>query len=344
MHNASQPSPSEALPRRRHLSAIHAPRNFEGMVGQSAAFSELVELIERVAQGRSSVFIHGETGTGKELIARAIHAQSPRKGAPFIAVNLSAIPESLLEGELFGYASGAFTGARAGGREGLLDQVRGGTLFLDEIGDLPLPIQVKLLRVIQERTFERLGDGMTRSADFRLITATHKDLPALVEAGSFREDLFYRLNVVTLSAPPLRDRLGDVRLLASHFLEKIAARDGVRVDLSEEAFVELERHSWPGNVRELEHAIDRAVALSRDGDVIGPDRLRPSHHRRSAPGLSLEEALRDGKGLDEVLGDLERTLLTQALRVAGGNLSEVSRRLKVPRQTLQHRLRRHGLS
>jgi DNA-binding NtrC family response regulator len=295
--------------------------------------------MHRVAPSDASVMLIGETGTGKEMMARAIHALSPRRERPLLAVNLSAIPESLVESELFGYKKGAFTGAGSS-HKGRLEAVDGGTLFLDEIGDLSLNIQVKLLRVLEQRTFERLGDTTPRRADFRLICATHRDLAAQVADGSFREDLYYRLDVVRIDLPPLRERREDIPALARLFLERCCERYGLEnITISEAAMQSLLRHSWRGNVRELQHVIERAVAMTRRNSVI--EEFQWNRSPRLCFRQEVENALEKDRGLREVLADIERMMLAQALDVCGGNQVAAARKLKIPRQTLQNRLKKH---
>ncbi len=298
--------------------------------------------IDQVAASDASVLLMGETGPGKEVVARALHALSGRHAEPFRAVNLSALPESLVESELFGHEQGAFTGARTS-RPGRLDAVEGGVLFLDEVGDLSLNVQIKLLRVIEERTFERLGSTTPRRADFRLVCATHRDLEAMVAAGAFREDLYYRINVVRVALPPLRERREDIPQLARHFMGRFCDKYGLPpVDIADGAMRALERHDWPGNVRELQHIIERAIAMSADQGVIDESILWLRKPRVSFR-KEVERYLEDGRGLREILADIERTMIVETLERFGGNQVAAARKLKVPRQTLQNRLRKYGL-
>src|SRR5881398_3790462 len=248
------------------------------LIGESPAMRQALELVARVAGHPTTVLITGERGTGKEVIAQAIHRASPRAAGPFVAVNCAAIPDTLLESELFGYAKGAFTGA-TGDRPGLFEQADGGTLLLDEVGELPLALQAKLLRVLQENEIRRVGDQKTRQVNVRVLAATAKDLAAEVAAGRFRQDLYYRLNVVTIHLPRLAERRGDVAPLARHFAARLARRLGRPVVLSDAAVAWLEQQEWPGNVRELEHAIERAAVLS-EKEVLEPSDFRPN------PGLA----------------------------------------------------------
>jgi two-component system, NtrC family, response regulator AtoC len=316
--------------------------SFFQIVGDAPPMRRIFDLIERVAASQATVLIRGETGTGKELVARAIHAASPRRDKPFVAVNLGAIPEGLLEAELFGHKAGAFTGA-VSARVGRFESVQGGTLFFDEIGDLPATAQLRLLRVLQERHFERLGEHTPRATEFRLVCATHRDLRALVASGQMREDLFHRLNVVEIELPPLRDRKEDIPLLAQTFLARFCARDGVRVSLTGAALEALKSYSWPGNVRELEHAIERAVAISREGDVITPELVTPREGRTQIKLLLEDYVEGPARSLDELLLEVERTIIAETLRRYEGNQSAAARRLKINRQTLRHRLKKLGL-
>jgi transcriptional regulator with PAS, ATPase and Fis domain len=319
-------------------STVHAM----GIIGTSPPMRTVLDLVQRIGPTESSVLIRGETGTGKELVARALHTLSARRERPFVSVNLSAIPESLVESELFGHVAGAYTGARVN-RVGRLEAADGGTLFLDEIGDVPLSLQVKLLRVLQEKCFEPVGSNRTKDADFRVICATHRDLEARVHEGEFREDLYYRINVVSVDMPPLRDRREDVTLLARHFLALFGKRYGMHgATLTPAALEALREHQWPGNVRELEHTIERAVVLSRSTEGIGADLLQPRPVRQNLRAVARAQ-IEDGRGLAQVLGDLERTILAETMRRYGGNQSVAAKKLKIPRQTLQSRLRRLGL-
>src|SRR5262252_4408150 len=236
---------------------------FDNIIGRSPAMQEIFATIERVGPTRATVLLTGESGVGKDLIARAIHFHSPRKDKPLVKINCTAIPENLMESELFGYEKGAFTGAQAS-KPGKFEQADTGTVFLDEIGDVPAPIQVKLLRVLQEREFERLGSNTTRHIDVRLVAATNQDLRAALEQGTFREDLYYRLNVVPINIPPLRERKQDIPFLANHFVSKLAPDTGTQVEsITDAGMKELTEYHWPGNVRELENVIERGLVLCR---------------------------------------------------------------------------------
>jgi Nif-specific regulatory protein len=305
------------------------------LVGRSPKMLRVIELMEKVIPTQVSVLIQGETGTGKELIARAIHLNGPRREKNFMAVNCGALPETLLESELFGYRKGAFTGASED-RIGLFEAADGGTLFLDEVGEMPATLQVKLLRVLQDSQIRRVGDTVSRRVDFRLIAATNRDLRTEVEAGRFRQDLFYRLNVVPLSLPPLRERGEDVLLLAQHFLDLFMKQQQKTVrGLSAEARELLLRHPWPGNVRELENAMARAVALADEGGPIEPLLF----------GLGAPATRRwDGQHtLRETLDAVEAETIREALRQCESNVSRAARALGVSRQHLHNRMNAHGI-
>jgi Nif-specific regulatory protein len=311
-----------------------APFEYANMIGASAPMRRVYEEIGQVAGTSATALILGESGTGKELVAQAIHANSDRAGAPFIKINSAAFPEALFESELFGHERGAFTGA-VGRKKGRLDRAQGGTLFLDEIGDLPLATQVKLLRVLQAREYERLGGTETLKADVRFIAATNSDLSAAVAAGRFREDLFYRLNVFTITVPRLRDRPGDVPPLAQYFLEKFTrehGRDTRRI--SSGALDLLTGYSWPGNVRELENAIERAVVSCGEG-VVAESHL-PETIRGSAPRLA------ERPTLAQAVEELERRMIDEALEESGGNLARASRRLGTTERILRYKIDKYG--
>jgi DNA-binding NtrC family response regulator len=304
-----------------------------GLIGRDPAMREIFKLIGRVAPTDATVLVTGESGTGKELVARAIHQHSRRAHRPLIVVNCAAIPEALLESELFGYERGAFTGA-VQSKPGRLEAADGGSLFLDEIGELAPQLQVKLLRVLQERSFERLGGKQPIRADFRLIAATNQNLKSLIEQGRFREDLFYRLNVVRIEVPPLRARRNDIPVLAAHFLKNVVTNPVRRIpELSEGAMRILMSYDFPGNVRELENVIHR-VAVLVSGSVIEAEDVRRTLEAGDAPGAVprasdlLEMPFRDARRA------LERTLIERALRRAGGNKAEAARILGIRRQRL----------
>ncbi|RMG90917.1 MAG: PAS domain S-box protein [Candidatus Dadabacteria bacterium] len=310
--------------------------SLENLVGESPVIRELKDMVRRVARTHSTVLIQGESGTGKELVAHALHNLSPRADKPFVKVNCAAIPENLLEAELFGYREGAFTGARKGGQVGRFELARGGTVFLDEVAELPLPTQAKLLRVIQEREIEPLGGGGPVEVDLRIIAATNRDLRQLAAEGAFRQDLLYRLNVVLLEAPPLRDRKEDIPLLAERLLCRLSKTLGLRPRrLSAEALATLLAYAWPGNVRELENVLERALNLC-DGDEILPAHL-PHHVRRPAgtgPALA---------PLRQVLAEVEAEHLRAALRVANGRAVEAARLLGIGKSAFYEKAAKHGL-
>ncbi len=309
-----------------------------GLVGASEAMARVREQVKKVAATDATVLVLGESGTGKELVARALHDQSRRRDRPFVPVSCAALPEGLLEAELFGHEKGAFTGAtrRKIGRFELAD---GGTLFLDEVGELPPAVQVKLLRVLQERRFERVGGEETIEVDVRLVSATNRDLKARATAGAFREDLYYRLAIVPLTLPPLRARPGDVALLARHFLEKHASRIGRRLDGFEPAALELlARHAWPGNVRELENAVQQAMVFA-EGALVRADEL-PAALRDAPPALPVPTGDRP---LPEILDDLERQLVADAFQRARGVKAEAARLLGVKPSALYYKLEKYGI-
>ena len=308
---------------RGELARLQQPGN---IIGRSKAMKEILSLIAQVAPSRTNVLVTGESGTGKELIARALHFSSPWAERPFVSLNCGALPPDLLENELFGHERGAFTGAEER-KPGLFEVVEGGTLFLDEIGDLPLPLQVKLLRAVQERRIRRLGGTEELDVDFRLVTATNRDLSALIEAGDFREDLYYRLNVLTIALPPLRERRDDVPILAGHFLGHFARREGKELDgFNEAALSVLESYDWPGNVRELENVVERAVILARSRKIT-TTALPPSLLRR--------------KRIEELptLEEIERQHILEVLERTGGNRSQAARILGLDRSSLWRKLK-----
>jgi DNA-binding NtrC family response regulator len=313
---------------------------FEGVIGKSRPMARLFQLLETVAPTNSTILITGETGTGKEVVARAIHHNSPRRVHRFVALNCSAIPETLLEAELFGHVRGAFTGA-IGNRQGRLEQAHKGTLFLDEVGTMSAGLQMKLLRVLQEREFERVGDSHTTKVDVRVIAATNSDLTRLVAEGQFREDLFYRLNVIPVQLPPLRERKEDIPLLVQHFLETL--RPGATLTVSQDAMRRLMSFLWPGNVRQLENAIERAVALSAGRTQIDvgdlPTEVQQAQETALTTAVTLPE---DGLDLDLFIADIERDLIHRSLERTGGNKGQAARLLNLKRTTLVEKLKRLG--
>ena len=310
---------------------------FDNIIGRSPAMQEIFATIERVAPTRSTVLLAGESGVGKDLIARAIHFHSPRRDHPFVKINCTALPENLMESELFGYEKGAFTGAM-GTKPGKFEQADTGTVFLDEIGDVPPSIQVKLLRVLQEREFERLGSNKTRHIDVRVIAATNQDLRAALEQGTFREDLYYRLNVVPINIVPLRERKQDIPSLAEHFLRKYAAETGNRVDsMTPAAIAKLSEYHWPGNVRELENAIERSLVMCNGPQLDAADIKLDNAPRPRIAGT--EFSLPPGMTLDQ----FEQEVIREALKRAEGNKSQAARMLGLTRNALRYRLTQMGL-
>ena len=333
---------------------------FRSIVGTSHRIRRIFRLVSKVARTDSTVLLIGESGTGKELIARSLHLQSRRANGPFVPVNVGALPESLIESELFGYARGAFTGATID-RPGLVEAADGGTLFLDEIGDMPLTSQAKLLRTLESNEVRRLGETTTRLVDVRVIAATHRDLQRMAAEGRFREDLYYRLNVVQIDLPPLRERREDIGLLASYFLDRIALREGRNLRFSPAAAALLERYDFPGNVRELENAVEHAFAVA-EGDTVLPDDL-PGPVR--APRL-LPQTLPGGDSGSPVapapepaaaavaaiaatareawsIAQIEKEHIQRVLARHGGNTTAAAKQLGISRTTLWRKLREYGL-
>jgi DNA-binding NtrC family response regulator len=316
---------------------------FEGIIGKSRPMTRLFQLLETVAGTNSTILITGDTGTGKEIIARAIHHNSPRRMHRFVALNCSAIPETLLEAELFGHVRGAFTGA-IGNRQGRLEQAHKGTLFLDEVGTMSVALQMKLLRVLQEREFERVGDSHTTKVDVRVIAATNADLGRLVAEGHFREDLFYRLNVIPVQLPPLRDRKEDIPLLVQHFLEKFhdtGAAGRPPPTVSQEAMRRLMAYQWPGNVRQLENAIERASAFSAGRAQFDVADLPPEVQEAQQPAIASSITLPDeGIDLGRFMANVEREFIERSLARTGGNKGRAARLLNVKRTTLVEKIKR----
>ncbi len=343
---------------RAHEQAAGAPPSLASngtWFGSSTPMREVEELVRRAAKTTSNVLVRGESGTGKEVVARTIHQGSARSAGPFIAVNCAALPEQLLESELFGYEKGAFTGAVTR-RPGRIELARGGTLFLDEIGDVPLTAQPKLLRLLQEKEYQPLGGTRTERADVRFVAATHRDLEAMISAGQFREDLYYRLNVIPIWLPPLRERASDVEELAARFTEQLARDNGrAGVRLTDGAVRQLSRHVWPGNVRELMCVIERLIVFT-DGDVIDEahvtrelERLRTpsgpaSRPQAEPPPPSGEPAGGKGETLASRRNVAEREAVEDALRRAGQNRTQAARLLGVSRRTLYNRLSALGIA
>jgi DNA-binding NtrC family response regulator len=313
---------------------------FGGILGRSRPMRSLFQLLETVARTSSTILVTGETGTGKEVVARAIHHNSARRANRFVALNCSAIPETLLEAELFGHVRGAFTGATAS-REGRFEQAHRGTLFLDEIGTTSPALQVKLLRALQEREFERVGDNQTIKVDVRVIAATNSDLTRMVASGTFREDLFYRLNVIPIELPPLRERRDDIPLLVTHFLTRFSGNSAVHV--SQSAMRALMAYHWPGNVRQLENAVERAVALcSGREEITVADLPTEVQSIPESETLSFVEFPDEGLDLPKYLASVERDLIHRALDRTQGNRNKAADLLRIKRTTLVEKLRRIG--
>ena len=335
------------LPRRTEL--------FRSLVGSSSMIRDVRKLINQVAPTDATVLILGESGTGKEVAARNIHYYSGRREGPFVPINCGAIPSDLLESELFGHEKGAFTGAITA-RQGRFELAEGGTLFLDEIGDMSLPMQVKLLRVLQERVFERVGSNKSIQCDVRIIAATHRNLEAMITEGKFREDLYYRLNVFPIEMPPLRERREDISLLIEEVVSRIAHEQGVAVRLSPATVNILSQQAWPGNVRELANLIERLAILHPFGMVDAcdlPDRYRPTEAQRlltlsssnliDGNSLPLPRMPAEGLDLKDYLEKIELNLIKQALEVSGGVVSKAAKILGLGRTTLVEKLRKYGL-
>ncbi len=327
-----------------------------GIIGESQQVLDVYSVIERVAGTPTTVLVTGESGTGKELVARALHENSTRKDAPFIKVNCAAIPKDLMEAELFGYERGAFTGAVAA-KPGRFELASGGTLFLDEIGELPVDMQVKLLRVLQESEFERVGGIKTMKVDVRLVAATNRDLKREITQGAFRDDLYYRLNVVPIALPALRERKSDIPVLVEHFVKKFNARLGKSITgLDEAAMQRLTAHGWPGNIRELENVIERAVLFADGATIVvndlsdelrGPRASRPDSSQTSTPPAPEVAVASSSDGLKEqvkaAMTKLERDLIERALLSTNGNVTHAARLLKISRKGLQLKMKELGL-
>jgi two-component system response regulator PilR (NtrC family) len=326
---------------RRLKEELRSQSRSRNIIGHSRVMQEVYELIGQVAETKTNVLVYGESGTGKELVARAIHDQSPRSGKPFVAINCGAIPENLIESELFGHVKGAFTGALQN-KDGLFEAATGGTLFLDEIGELSHPLQVKLLRALQEKSIRRVGDTADRKIDVRIVSATNRRLEDEVAAGRFREDVYYRLNVIQLTLPPLRDRPEDIPLLAQHFIRRFADEIGKEVKgMDGEAFDMLSTYGFPGNVRELENLIERAVALAR-GPVIGTALLPPTVTANPSTG-PISRIDDEGVDLEALVATYERSLLSEALSKTGGIKKKAARLLGISFRSFRYRLEKLGL-
>lgn len=315
----------------------------EGLLVHSEAMRKILELVRRIATSKSTVLVTGESGTGKERIARAIHDASDRTSKPFLVVNCGAIPEQLIESELFGHERGAFTGATTR-KLGIFRDAEGGTVLLDEVGELPLQMQVKLLRVLQDRKVRGVGESHEAAVDVRILAATNRDIEADVKAGTFRQDLYYRLNVLRVEVPPLRDRREDVPVLARHFLERCARENGkIFRGFSPDALRALDGYAFPGNVRELENIVERAVALSIGGTLGLGDLPREVSGAASGPSPSFMTLPEDGVNLDDVIGEVERRLLVQALERTGGVRTAAAKLLGITFRSFRYRLAKYAM-
>ncbi len=316
---------------------------FGGIVGHSARMQEIFTLVEKVANSDSTIIINGESGTGKGLIARAIHKNSDRKDKSFITINCGAIPENLLESELFGHVKGAFTGATSS-RPGKFELANRGSIFLDEIGDMSANLQVKILRVLEEREFEQVGGSKTIRADVRIIAATHRDLEKLVQEGSFREDLFYRLHVIPIKIPPLRERKSDIPRLISHFLKEFNLKNGRDVQgVTNDAMIIIREHAWPGNVRELKNMVERLVVLKGEGDIGPldlPEKLRRKSSHSELPSMEISE---DGINLNTAVTEFEKALILESLQKTNWVKNQAAKLLRLNRTTLVEKIKRHHL-
>ncbi len=334
---------------------LHGEFDFGNIIGESPALREVLSKVEQVAPTASTVLLRGETGTGKELVAHAIHINSPREEKPFVRVNCAALAPGILESELFGHEKGSFTGAMER-RRGRFELADGGTLFLDEVGDLPMEVQIKLLRTLQERELERVGGNETIKVDVRVVSATNRNLEKMIEDGEFREDLYYRLNVFPINLPPLRDRLEDLPVLVNHFVTKFARQMGVpAAPATADALAKVREYNWPGNVRELENIVERAMILARGAPLAAQHldfgrRAMPAANQSGpvptvtpAPVPAAAAAGDEGKSLAERLLDSERKEIVSAVEKSRGNIASAARTLGINRSTLYYRLRKHGL-
>jgi two-component system response regulator PilR (NtrC family) len=325
--------------------ALKDKYKFENIVGKNRHMQEVYALIEQAAPSRSTILIQGESGTGKELVAKAIHANSPRSDKPFVVVNSGSMPSELLESNLFGHVKGAFTGAVAN-KKGLFEVADGGSIFFDEIGNIGLDVQAKLLRVIQEREFMRLGSVDTIKVDVRLIAATNADLKTAVTRGSFREDLYYRINVISITLPPLRNKVDDIPLLAQYFLDKYGKENGREaLRITDDALDLLKKHPWPGNVRELENAIERAVVLASPDGVIDDELIReyiePASFDLATPTVLVPP---EGLPMKDVVQEFQKQLIIDALRKSNWVQKEAAKLLDVKPTTLNEMIKRHGIT
>ncbi|MBI5099109.1 MAG: sigma-54-dependent Fis family transcriptional regulator [Nitrospirae bacterium] len=311
--------------------------SLENIIGQGPAMKELFTIISKTAESNANVLITGESGTGKELVAKAIHSLSPRKDQHFVAINCAAIPEGLLESELFGYMKGAFTGAAAN-KQGLFELANDGTLFLDEIGEMPLSLQAKLLRIIEDRTFRRVGGVSDIKVDVRIISASNRDIKSLAEKGQFREDLYFRLNVLSVKIPPLRERGDDIPLLVDHFMKKFA---GDKRKFSQDAIEMLKNYQWKGNVRELENIIERVILLC-DRDVIGVEQL-PEEIKSDSTSAKEVTVPRGGIDVENIMEEMEKAYLLKALEQTNGVKTEAAKLLNLTFRSFRHKLKKYGI-
>lgn len=318
---------------------------FEGVIGSSPAMHQVIETLKSVAPMDSTVLITGENGTGKELVARALHHNSPRKSKPFVPLNISALPESILESELFGHEEGAFTGA-VGRRIGKFEYANGGTLFLDEVGEMPMETQIKLLRVLEDRRVARIGANEEMNVNVRLVAATNADLPEMIKKGTFREDLYYRLNIISIELPPLRDRTGDIPLLMDHFLKEMSERMNREVrGFSRAARKVMTTYEWPGNIRQLRNAVERMLVMDSDG-LLDVDGLPPEMKHLVTEGMDSElaEAHAGADGLvGRTLNEVEKYYIQRALELTDGNRKETARMLGIGERTLYRKINEYGL-
>jgi two-component system response regulator PilR (NtrC family) len=333
--------PEDVVPKKREKGSLEY---FEGIVSVSPEMHKIFDMIPKAASSKANVLITGESGTGKELVARAIHNHSPRREGPFVTMNCGGVPEQLLESELFGYTKGSFTGA-VSDKIGLFQAAHGGTIFMDEIGDLPLPLQVKLLRIVQEKSFKPVGGTQEIRVDVRIISATNIDIEEMVINGAFREDLFYRLNVIQIRIPPLRERKMDIPLLARHFLKKYAQESGKEIrTISSYALKVLLDYSFPGNVRELENIVERSVAMETS-NIILPESLTLSRYKNDIKKNELIDADIPPEGIDltEAVGTLEKHLLRKALQKTNGEIKKAAQLLHIPYRAIRYRLEKYGI-
>ncbi len=355
LHQDSMQAIAEDEERRENLRLPTRRKGFRDLIGNSEAIKTIYERIEQVSPSATTVVLRGESGTGKELVARSIHENSPRKEEKFITLNCAALPESLVESELFGHEKGAFTNALSA-RKGRFEMADKGTFFLDEVGELPLATQAKLLRVLQEKSFERIGGTQSIKVDVRIIAATHRNLEKMVEEGTFRQDLYYRLNVFSIHLPPLRERVSDIALLVEHFLDSFAKiHNKERPKLSLAASEMLERYSWPGNIRELENVIERCMLLIGQGKYILPQHLPPELHSQECRENSQSQGtskvsnaqiseLKLTGTLPEKIEELERTCISEALTLSKGHMGQAAESLGLTERIMGDRMRKYSIS